>query len=116
MKKKKGGKNAEHRSSWGKKSELGNELLCDTVGYSCELRAFLGCIVRYNIVCAAEMVLGWWWVKCQRRVLPDETPIVESAFAARFAALPFRKRVPKAERFVACSRDDRLSIWTHREV
>ena len=49
-------------------------------------------------------------------MLPDEAPIVESAFTARFAALPFRKSVPKAERFVACASDDRLAVWTHSEV
>ena len=63
MKKKERGEKRRAQIELGKKSELGNELLCDTVGYSCELRAFLGCIVRYNIVCAAEMVLGWWWVE-----------------------------------------------------
>ena len=48
--------------------------------------------------------------------LPDESSVVQPAFPARFAALALGECVPEPERLVSSTRDDRLSIGTHRKV
>jgi hypothetical protein len=71
-----------------------------------------GRIARVQIGCA-----GRRGRKHRRnRGLPDEAPVIEAAFPARFSAFPFRKCVPEAERLVSRARDDRLAIRAHREV
>lgn len=47
---------------------------------------------------------------------PDEAPVVESAFPARFPTLALGKCVPEAKRLVPSARDDRLAVGTHRKV